>query len=90
MFINNKNLQRFERPVDGHIVYAAYRIDGDVLYINYVEAPEALRGHGEAGKLMADIAAYVRTQSGMKIIPICGYAASWLRRHPEHADLLMP
>ena len=88
MLHNNKDLQRFERAVGEHIVYATYRIDGKILYINYVEAPEALRGSGEAAKLMADIAAHVRTQPGMKIIPICGYAASWMRRHSEHHDLL--
>lgn len=88
MFKDNHDLQRFERQVGEHIVYATYRIDGKTLYINYVEAPEPLRGSGEAGKLMADIMAYVRQQPDMKIIPICSYAASWLRRHGEYHDLL--
>ena len=88
MFQDNKNLQRFERLVSGgHIVYATYRIDGKTLYINYVEAPPALRGSGEAGRLMEDITAHARAE-GLKLHPICGYAASWLRRHPEHADLM--
>lgn len=89
MFIDNTDLQRFERPVGAHVVYATYSLDGQTLTINYVEAPPALRGSGEAGRLMADIAAHARAE-GLKLFPVCGYAASWLRRHPEHADLLMP
>jgi hypothetical protein len=85
MFTDNSQTQRFERQVGEHIVYATYRIDGKTLYINYVEAPTVLRGSGEAGKLMEDIVAFAK-EHDFKIFPICGYATSWLRRHPEHQD----
>ena len=77
---DNKELSRFERSVDGAVVFANYRLDGRTLYINYVEAPESLRGSGEAGKLMEEIVALAETQRYV-IFPICGYAVSWLRRH---------
>lgn len=83
MFTDNTSQHRFERAVGDHIVYATYRIDGQTLYINYVEAPPALRGSGEAGKLMEDIVAHA-ARHDLKLFPICGYAAAWLRRHPEH------
>lgn len=79
---DNKELSRFERLVDGAIVFADYRLDGPTLYINYVEAPESLRGTGEAGKLMEDIVAFAETQRYV-IFPICSYAVAWLRRHPQ-------
>jgi uncharacterized protein len=28
-------------------------------------------------------------REGATIVPICGYAASWLQRHPEHAGGLV-
>ena len=87
MLTDNPEKQRFERTVGDHVVFADYRLDGKTLFINYVEAPTALRGSGEAGKLMADIVLHAR-EKGFKLYPICGYAASWLRRHPEHADLM--
>ena len=37
--------------------------------------------------LMAALAADARDK-GLKITPICGYAAAWLRRTPEFRDLI--
>ncbi len=79
--------KRFELAMGGDTVFANYRLDGPALYINHVEAPEALRGTGAAGRLMQGIADHARAK-GLKIVPVCGYAASWLRRHPETHDLL--
>lgn len=83
---NNKALSRFELEVTGDVAYADYAISGNVLSIKYVFAPETLRGTGAAGHLMEGIVDYAR-DNGLKIYPICGYAVSWLRRHPEAADL---
>ena len=38
-------------------------------------------------RLMHGVATAAR-DDGLKITPICGYAAAWLRRHREYADLL--
>lgn len=84
---DNTDRKRFELEVDGHIAFANYRIDGDYLYINYVEAPEILRGTGAAGKLMEGMMQIARERN-YRITPICSYAVSWLRRHQEYQDLL--
>ncbi len=77
---------RFELEVDGQVVFLRYRQDGDRFAIDHVEAPPALRGTGAAGRLMEGVMAVVRAR-GMKVVPICGYAAAWLRRHREWHDL---
>lgn len=84
---NNQQLSRFELTIDGHITFANYRLDGKTLNIDYVFAPEELRGTGAAGKLMDEISQMAKKE-GMKIIPICGYAAVWLKKHKEYHDLL--
>jgi predicted GNAT family acetyltransferase len=84
---DNAARRRFEMVEDGQIVFADYvRRDGR-LVIPHVEAPAALRGTGAAGRLMRGLVAQARAE-GVKIVPLCGYAAAWLRRHPEHADLI--
>jgi len=84
---NNTAAARYELAEDGATAFANYRRDGDVLTIPYVESPPALRGKGTAGRLMEGVVAHARAES-LKILPICGYAVSWFRRHPEHNDIL--
>ncbi len=79
--------QRFEWSEQGGTCFADYRVNGDRLSIDYVESPVTLRGTGAAGRLMTEIAKIAKSKN-YKIVPICGYAASWLRRSEEFRDLI--
>jgi uncharacterized protein len=78
---------RYEMDEAGATSYADYRRTGDRLYIDYVFSPPELRGSGAAGRLMSALSADARDK-GLKITPICGYAAAWLKRSHEFRDLL--
>lgn len=84
---DNRERSRYELEIDGQIVFASYRRDGATVAILHVEAPPALRGTGAAGALMDGVMRIVRA-TGAKVVPLCGYAASWIRRHGEYRDLL--
>ena len=84
---NDRQRSRYEMDEQGLTSYADYRLQGDRLYLDYVFAPPALRGAGAAGRLMAALAADAR-ERGLKITPICGYAAAWLRRSKAFGDLV--
>jgi predicted GNAT family acetyltransferase len=75
---------RFEMIESGEVVFADYRRAGGRLIIDHVEAPIALRGSGAAGRFMAALAERARTD-GVKLVPLCSYAAHWLSRHPDVA-----
>lgn len=79
---------RFELKFNNSVVYADYNLDRNVLSLNYVFAPEELRGSGAAGKLMEEIAKMAQ-EKNLKIIPICSYAALWMRKHKQYHDLLL-
>jgi len=79
--------ERYEHDEQGLTSYADYRVSGDRMYIDYVFAPVPLRGSGASGRLMEAVAADARRR-GLKITPICGYAAAWLRRSDEFRDLV--
>lgn len=83
---DNRELQRFELPVEGQIVFANYRRQPGRLVITYVEAPPALRGTGAAGRLMKGVAEEARAEQ-VKVLPLCSYARAWMQRHPEYRDL---
>ena len=79
---DNSDARRFEMVVEGETVFANYRIEDDTLYINYVEAPVILRGTGAAGRLMEGIVK-IANEKNYNIVPICSYAATWLKRHQK-------
>jgi predicted GNAT family acetyltransferase len=85
--IDNTARQRFELTEQGLTAFADYHIQGGVIVVPHVESPIPLRGKGTAGRLMEGLVAHVRAR-GLKIVPSCPYAALWLQRHPEHADLV--
>ena len=78
---------RFELDIDGRIAVARYARQGATLVITYVEAPPVLRGTGAAGQLMTGIMESARAE-GLKVRPLCGNAAAWIRRHKQYHDLL--
>jgi predicted GNAT family acetyltransferase len=79
--------ERFEMDEQGLTSYADYRRTDGRLYIDYVFSPVPLRGTGASGRLMAAVAAEARRE-GLKVTPICGYAAAWLKRSDEFRDLV--
>ena len=84
---DNLEKSRFELVERGEVAFANYRLSGAELTIPYVEAPPSLRGTGAAGRLMEGVVSHAR-ERGLKIIPICGYAVHWFRRHSEHESIL--
>jgi len=86
-FRNDAARSRYEMDEQGMTSFAAYRLSGDRLYIDHVESPPALRGTGAAGRLMTALAEDARAK-GLKITPICGYAAAWLRRSKDFSSLV--
>ncbi len=78
---DNESLSRFEILESGQTVFADYRVENGKLFIDHVESPVALRGAGAAGRLMTLVARHAQ-ESNLTIVPICSYAAAWLRRNP--------
>ena len=84
---DNRERGRFELEIAGHVVFASYVRHGSTVIIPHVEAPRPLRGTGAAGRLMAGVMEIARAE-GLKVRPVCSYAAAWLRRHREFHDLV--
>ena len=78
---------RYEMDEQGLTTYADYRLKDGVLYIDYVFAPIPLRGSGASDRLMKAIGQDAKAK-GLRITPICGYAATWLRRSHDFRDLV--
>lgn len=78
---------RFVAGVDGHIANVDYEMADGIMHITHTRVPEAIGGRGIAGKLVEAAFHHARIE-GWKVRPLCSYAATWVRRHPEYADLV--
>jgi uncharacterized protein len=78
---------RFQTRVDGHLCVADYRLDGDRMQMLHTEVHPSLQGHGIAARLVQAALDHART-SGYKVVPLCSYVRTYMRRHPQTQDLL--
>ncbi|WP_417473945.1 GNAT family N-acetyltransferase [Luteimonas mephitis] len=81
--------RRFTTSQEGHEAFVEYEREGDVLVITHTIVPPEIGGRGIAGKLVEAALQHARTE-GLKVRPDCSYAAAYMRRHPDYADLLAP
>ena len=61
---------------------------GSLAFIHTEVYPE-FEGHGLGGRLVADALDDVRDR-GLQVVPICPFTTSYIQRHPEYADLVVP
>ncbi len=66
-----------------------YSLSPGRMLILHTEVPPGLRGRGLAGKLVRTALEHARAQE-LRVEPRCSYAAEWIGRHPEYAELVAP
>jgi predicted GNAT family acetyltransferase len=62
-------------------------MDGKSFVITHVGVHPELRGQGVAGKITETALEYAKANS-LRVIPMCGYAAAYIRRNPQYAELM--
>jgi predicted GNAT family acetyltransferase len=84
---DNPAAQRYELAVDGHTAVIQYKpMPGGLVFVHTI-VPKALEGRGVGGRLMRAALLDLRAR-GLKVRPDCPFAASYIERHPEFADLV--
>ena len=84
--IHNPAENRFETTIDGKLSKLDYIQNGKNFVITHVGVHPSLRGQGVAGKIVEVGLEYARVNS-FRVVPMCSYAAAYIRRHPEYAGL---
>jgi len=83
---HQEDRKRFTTQVDGHEGFVEYERDSDVFVITHTVVPPEIGGRGIAGQLVKAALDHARA-AGLKVRPDCSYAASYMQRHAEYADL---
>ena len=85
---DNVEASQYELDINGETAFARYRKEDGVVTVLWVEAPPARRGTGAAGKLMGLVAERA-TRNKWRGVPVCGYAAAWLRGSKQYRELVI-
>lgn len=85
--INNEAAHRFEATVNGLRALLTYRRFPDQIIFDHTEVPPPLEGKGLAAKVTRAALDFARSNN-LRVVPLCPYAASYIRRHPEVQDLV--
>jgi len=86
---HNEAESRFETWLDGQMSKLDYNFHGNTIVMMHVGVHPDQRGRGIAAKLTM-VALEYATEKKLRVIPMCSYVASYIRRHPEYAELMKP
>ena len=86
---NNEEKKRFEYETANHMAVADYILtkDGRIV-LTHTEVPKSMEGQGIGSKLARAAFEYAKAHQ-LKVMPLCPFMASFVRRHrDEYADML--
>ena len=87
---DNPAASRYELRVDGELAgFINYHIRGDTISLIHTEVGPGFQGGGFAGRLARYSLDDARKRQ-LAVLPFCPYVRSWIKRHPEYADLVPP
>lgn len=85
--VDNKERKRYEYQLEQGVALVEYIKTQNKIYLTHTEVPSRYEGQGIASSLVADALAEVE-KDGLKLVPLCPYVASYIKRHPEWKKLL--
>jgi predicted GNAT family acetyltransferase len=86
--IDNPDKSRYELHVGDDVAgIVAYRIRGQAVDLLHTEVSPGFQGGGLASKLAQASLDDARARH-MAVLPTCPYIRSWIRKHPDYADLV--
>lgn len=86
--VHDTDRRQFRVEVDGHPGVIDYTLHDGVMTLTHTRVPPPIGGRGIAAALTRAALGTARRE-GWKVVPACSYAAAFLRRHPEFADLVV-
>lgn len=86
--VDNPDEHRFEARVHGGLAGSLYhRERPGRLVLVHTEVDDELEGHGVGGRLVAGALDDIRAR-GLRVTAVCPFAAAYIERHAEYADLV--
>lgn len=87
---HNERKSRFEIFVDGELAgFAHYHLSNGVASFDHTEVQPRFNGRGLRTTLVTAAFDQVREAGAWKIRAVCPFVVTFVKRHPEYADLVV-
>ena len=86
---DNQAAHHFELVVEGHTAFIDYKRSNERLFLIHTEVPDELEGKG-VGSAIVEKAFKYAEQNNLKIVPLCSFVQSYLKRHQEWSRIVAP
>jgi predicted GNAT family acetyltransferase len=85
---DNPALRRYELRIDGAFEgEIVYRLEPGRIVLIHTEVSQQVEGQGLGAQLVKGALDDIRAR-GLRVVPLCPFVASYVRRHPEYGDLM--
>ncbi len=85
----NAATNRLELEVESGTAFIDFKLTHETLFLIHTEVPPALEGKGVGGAIVKKALQYAK-DNGYKIVPLCVFVQSYLKRHKEWDDIVAP
>ncbi|CAN5615082.1 GNAT family N-acetyltransferase [soil metagenome] len=85
---DNAQHWRFEAHLDGQLAgFSQYRLGPGRITFTHTKVDPDFEGQGIGSRLVRHALDEVRDR-GLRVVPLCPFVSSYLRRHSQYADLV--
>ncbi len=85
---DNKLKERYEIRVDRHLCYIDYmKPEKGIVCLTHTEIPRQIQNRGYGSILVEGVLDEIERR-GEKVVPLCGFVAEYIERHPEWMRLV--
>ena len=86
--VDNRERHRYELRVGDTVAgIVQYATEPGTVVLVHTEIAPSVEGEGLGSKLVAGALDDIRAR-GLEVVPLCPFAAAYIERHPEYADLV--
>jgi predicted GNAT family acetyltransferase len=85
----NSESHRLELEIDGDTAFIEFKLSHQTLFLIHTEVPPALEGKGVGSTIVAKALQYAK-DNNYKIVPLCTFVQSYLKRHKEWNNIIDP
>jgi predicted GNAT family acetyltransferase len=85
--VHEPEQSRFALHEDGQTAVLDYQRVGERVVLPHTGVPREMEGRGIGSRLAKTALEWAR-EEGLRVVPICPFIRSYLKRHPEYEDLL--